>query len=422
MKRLLLIIFVLIGSNLFAQEVLDKIVAVVDNEIILKSDLDSRAIYEAQNKNVDPNDPIFRRQILNQMIDQKLLYAQAQIDTLKVEDQEVEREVDFRINSLISQYGSRENLEKAYNGPLDKLKKFLKEEYIKSYTTSRLVEKKFGRVSVNSEEVKAFYERFKDSLGVVNEKYTIAHIFVNPKTGDRIQKKAKELALAILDSLRNGADFAVMAKRYSADPSAASGGDLGERKRGVFVPEFEAAAFSLAPNQISDVVKTTFGYHIIQLIERKGDVIHCRHILFQPKSDDKNDLEAIQFLSDLRDSIMQKKNTFDFYARKYSDDKNSAKLGGELGSWESSQMEKQLTEQLVRMKEGDVGFPKRYEFGNNVYGFHLLKLIKKVPQHTANIEIDYEDIKNLTLQKKKSELIADYIKELKSSIYWDIRL
>jgi len=222
--------------------------------------------------------------------------------------------------------------------------------------------------------------------------------------------------------LKHGADFVTLAKRHSSDGSASKGGDLGEYKRGSLVPEFEAAAFSLAPGQMSDVVKTVYGYHIIQLIERKGDMIHCRHILIKPKSDEKNDLEAITFLGDLRDSIMTKKNTFDYYARKYSDDKNSGRLGGDLGTWEAGQLDKPIMEQLVKLKEGDVGFPKRYDAGGDNYGFHLLKLIKKIPQHRANIDVDYDEIKNLVTQKKKNEMLANYINELKERIYWETRL
>lgn len=422
MKRFLLALLLVTGTQLFAQEVLEKVVAVVDNEIILKSELDNYVLLEASKNNIDPADVAFRKKILSQLIDQKLIYAQAQIDSIKVTDEEANQAVEWRYGQILQQYGSKEALEKAFNGPIDKLKKVLKEELIKKLMNDRLIEKRFGRVTVNSEEVKEFFNVFKDSLGMVNEKYKIAHIFVNPKTGERIQKEARDLAQRLLDSLKKGADFAELAKKYSNDGSAANGGDLGEAKRGMYVPEFEAAAFSLAPNQISDVVKTQYGYHIIQLLNRKGEMIHCRHILIKPKSDDKNDLEAIQFLSDVRDSIMLKKNTFEYYARKYSDDKNSSRLGGELGTWEGTQLDKQIMEQLAKMKEGDVGFAKRYDIGGDVYGFHLLKLIKKVPQHKADLELDYDEIKNIVIQKKRTDMISKYIEELKNSIYWDIRL
>jgi peptidyl-prolyl cis-trans isomerase SurA len=421
MKRILFVVLVLISSNIFAQqEVLEKIVAVVDNEIILQSELNFRALDEGSKKNIDPNSKELKARILKQMIDEKLLYAQAQIDTVKLADEEINQSADYRLGSLVQQYGSKENLEKASNMSYEKLKKYLRDELKKTLMIQKLIEAKFGKIQVNSEEVKDFYKSYKDSLGLVNEKYTIAHIFVNPKTGDRIQKAAKDLAQSILDSLKKGADFATMAKRYSNDASASNGGDLGEAKRGVYVPEFEAAAFSLAPKQISELVKSQHGYHIIQLIERKGEMVHCRHILIKPKSDDKNDLETISFLSDLRDSIMLKKNTFDYYARKYSDDKNSARMGGELGTFEASQLEKQMVEQLVKMKDGDIGFPKRLDIGD-VYGFHLLKLIKKVPQHRADLDLDYDEIKNIVIQKKKNEYLTNYINDIKNTIYWEIK-
>lgn len=421
MKRILFVVLVLISSNIFAQqEVLEKIVAVVDNEIILQSELNFRALDEGSKKNIDPNSKELKARILKQMIDEKLLYAQAQIDTVKLADEEIIQSADYRLSSLVQQYGSKENLEKASNMSYEKLKKYLRDELKKTLMIQKLIEAKFGKISVNSEEVKDFYKSYKDSLGLVNEKYTIAHIFVNPKTGERIQKAAKDLAQSILDSLKKGADFATMAKRYSNDASAANGGDLGEAKRGVYVPEFEAAAFSLAPKQISELVKSQYGYHIIQLLDRKGEMIHCRHILIKPKSDDKNDLETISFLSDLRDSIMLKKNTFDYYARKYSDDKNSARMGGELGTFEASQLEKQMVEQLVKMKDGEIGYPKRLDI-SEIYGFHLLKLIKKVPQHRADLDLDYDEIKNIVIQKKKNEYLNTYIGDLKNTIYWEIK-
>ena len=421
--RKLLIALLLMTCSINAQQMLDKIVAVVDNEIILKSELDFRANYEAAQKNLNPADTTLRKQILNSMIEEKLLYAQAELDSITVTDDQVKQQLDYQINYFIQQYGSKERLEQIYGMPLEKLKRTLQDDTRKSLMAQMLQQKKFGQVEASRKEVEDFFTTYKDSLGIIPEKFHIAHIFQNPKTGERVKKKARDFAESLLDSLKKGADFATLAKKYSDDPgSAAQGGDLGFVKRGVFYPEFEAVAFSLAPNQISGIVESPVGFHIIQLLERRGESIHCRHILIKIKSDDESDLHAIEFLSDIRDSIVQGKNTFEHYAQLYSDDKESAKLGGDLGTFEASQLDKSLLDVIYKLKEGDISFPKRLEIDKNVYGYHIVKLIQRIPEHRANLDTDYAEVKRLADYAKKQKMYAEWMKELKGKIYWDIRM
>ena len=421
--RKLLIVLLLMTCSINAQQMLDKIVAVVDNEIILKSELDFRANYEAAQKNLNPADTTLRKQILNSMIEEKLLYAQAELDSITVTDDQVKQQLDYQINYFIQQYGSKERLEQIYGMPLEKLKRTLQDDTRKSLMAQMLQQKKFGQVEASRKEVEDFFTTYKDSLGIIPEKFHIAHIFQNPKTGERVKKKARDFAESLLDSLKKGADFATLAKKYSDDPgSAAQGGDLGFVKRGVFYPEFEAVAFSLAPNQISGVVESPVGFHIIQLLERRGESIHCRHILVKIKSDDESDLHAIEFLSDLRDSIVQGKNTFEHYAQLYSDDKESAKLGGDLGTFEASQLDKSLLDVIYKLKEGDISFPKRLEIDKNVYGYHIVKLIQRIPEHRANLDTDYAEVKRLADYAKKQKMYAEWMKELKGKIYWNVRM
>ncbi len=421
--RKLLIIFLLVYCSLNAQQVLDKVAAVVDNEIILKSELDFRANYEAAQKNLNPADTTLRRQILNTMIEEKLLYAQAELDSITVTDDQVKQQLDYQINYFIQQYGSKERLEQVYGMPLEKLKRTLQDDTRKSLMAQMLQQKKFGQVEASRKEVEDFFATYKDSLGIVPEKFHIAHIFQNPKTGERIKKKAHDLAESLLDSLKKGVDFATLAKKYSDDPgSAVQGGDLGFVKRGVFYPEFEAAAFSLAPNQLSGIVESPVGFHIIQLIERRGESIHCRHILIKIKSDDESDLHAIEFLSDIRDSIVQGKNTFDHFAKLDSDDKESAKFGGDLGIFEASQLDKSLLDIIYKLKEGEISYPKRLEVDKNVYGYHIVKLIQRIAEHRANLDTDYAEVKRLADYAKKQKMYAEWMKELKGKIFWEVRL
>ncbi|MEG8945912.1 peptidylprolyl isomerase [Rosettibacter firmus] len=421
MRKIIIMIFICISIN--AQQVLDKIVAVVDKEIILKSELDFRASYEAAQRNIPAPDSAMLRNILMQMIEEKLLYAQAELDSIVVTDEQVKSQLDYQINYFIQQYGSQEKLEQIYGMPVEKIKRALREDTRKNIMAQMLQQKKFGEIQISRKEVEDFFELYKDSLGIVPEKYEIAHIFLNPKTGERARKKAIELANKLLDSLKKGADFSELAKKYSDDPGSASqGGDLGFVKRGVFYPEFEAAAFSLAPNQLSGIVESPVGFHIIQMLERRGESIHTRHILIKMKSDDESDLQAIEFLNDLRDSILSGKNTFEYYAKKYSDDKETAKFGGLLGTFEANQLDKSIMDQIYKMKEGDISFPKRMEIDRNNYGYHIFKLIKRIPQHRANLELDYDEIKKLAEYYKKQKLYKNWMNELKEKIYWEIRL
>lgn len=417
------ILFALTFATLQAQQVIDKIVAVVDNEIILKSELEFRTAMEAAQRNLDPADTKYREVILNQLIEEKLLYAQAELDSIVVKDEQISETLDNQIRYMTQQYGSQERIEQMYGMPIEKIKRSLRDDTRKSLMAQMLQQKKFGEVQTTRKEVEEFFEQYKDSLGIVPEKYEIAHIFQNPKTGERIKKKARDLAEALLDSVKKGADFAALAKKYSDDPgSAPQGGDLGFAKRGVFLPEFEATAFALAPNQISGIVETLFGFHIIQLIERRGESIHARHILIKPKADDQADLQSIDFLTEIRDSIISGKNTFGYFAKKYSDDKESAKFNGELGIFEKSQLEKSVIDQIYKMKEGDIGYPKRMELDRNTYGYHILKLIKRIPEHRANLEQDFNEVKRLAEYYKKQKMYSQWMKELKDRIFWEIRL
>jgi peptidyl-prolyl cis-trans isomerase SurA len=423
MKKLLLIFFMLCALKIYPQNVLDKVVAVVDNEIILQSELDFQANLLAAQQRIDPTKANIKNQILNSMIEEKLLYAKAKLDSINVTDDEVNRQVNYRIDLFIQQYGSREKVEQVYGMSIEKIKRELRDDVQKYLMAEMLKQKKFGNIDATRREVENFFNDYKDSLGLIPEKYKIAHIFLNPKAGEKVKQIAKKRALAILDSIRAGRDFAELAKKYSEDAgSAALGGDLGFTKRGRLVPEFESEAFALEDGQISEPVESQFGFHIIQLLERKGESIHTRHILIKIKNDEDADLKVIGQLNDLRDSLRLNKETFEYYAKKYSDDKETAKLGGLIGNYDVGQVDKNLLEIVSKLKVGEVSFPKRIELGQGIYGYHIVKLLEKTPEHKPNLDTDYDEIKQAAELHKQQKLYADWMKELKKQIYWEIRL
>ena len=402
---------------------LDKIVAVVDNEIILKSELDFQTQTYAAQRKIDPNQPGLKEQVLNSMIDDKLVYAQATLDSIEASDDEVKDRVDYQVNYFIQQYGSKERLEQLYGMSIEKIKRELRDEARKNIMIQKLQQKKFGDIEASRREVEDFFNTYKDSLGIIPEKVQISHILKIPEASEATKEKYRKFAQAILDSIKAGADFATMAKRYSEDPgSAKEGGDLGFVKRGVFYPEFESAAFALKPGELSGVVETPVGFHIIQMLEKRGESIHTRHILIKIKKGEDADLKAIEFLSSIRDSIENNKGSFEYYAKKYSDDKETAPFGGQLGTFYVGQLDKTIGETVSKMKEGDISYPKRIDLGGDNYGYHIVYLEKRIPQHEANLKEDYNELQKLATQNKKQEKYQEWIKELKKKIYWDVRL
>lgn len=423
MKKILCLALIgLLNFSAMAQQVLDKVAAIVDNEIISQGELDFQTALFASQRKVDINTPGLKEKILNSMIEDKLVYAQAKLDSIEVTDDEVNQRIDYQINSFIQQYGSKEKVEQVYGMTVEKIKRELKDDVRKNLMVQMLQQKKFGNTEASRREVEEFYSLYKDSLGVIPEKLKISHIYINPKASDDSKKKYYQLAQSLLDSIKNGADFGTLSIKYSEDPgSAASGGDLGFVKKGVFYAEFESAAFDLQPGELSAVVESPVGFHIIQLLERRGESIHTRHILIKIKADDQADLRAIQLLTDLRDSIMQDVSKFKTFAVKYSQDKETAPFGGDLGTYYINQLDKNLLEIVSKMKQGEVSFPRRIEYSVGNYGYHIVYLEEKIPQHPANLEIDYAELKKLADEQKKQKKYESWMAELKSQIFWEVK-
>ncbi|MCK6613470.1 MAG: peptidylprolyl isomerase [Ignavibacteriales bacterium] len=423
MKKLLILLFLSLAASLPAQDVIDKIVAIVDNEVILKSELDFQVNMVANQRKLDPSNPNLRTQVLNAMIEEKLLYAQALLDSIVVSEEEVRRQIDYQIETIISQVGSKEKVEQMYGMTMEKIRREIRDNVRKEILVNRMQEKKFGMIESSRREVEEFFTKFKDSLGVIPEKVKLSHIFRNPQTSATLKQKYFDLAKAILDSIKAGADFSEMAKKYSEDPgSAAAGGDLGYVKRGVFYPEFESAAFALEVNELSDIVESPVGYHIIQLMDRRGESISTRHILIKIKADSEADLDAIDFLTSVRDSVLKGHGKFSDFARKYSDDPETKDFGGALGTFYMEQLDKNLLDIVTKTKEGDISYPKRINVSQINYGYHIVWIEQRIPQHKPDLDIDFTDLKKLSDEYKKQRLYAEFVSELKSKIFWEIKI
>lgn len=423
MKVKILFFFFLFAMPLFCQEIIDKIAAVVDNEIIMQSELQFQVNLVASQRKISPETQGLKEQVLKAMVEDKLVYAQANIDSITVTDEEVDNRINYQVQMFIQQYGSKEKVEQAYGMSIEKIKRELRDDVKKNIMVQKLQEKNFSGVEASRREVEDFYNKYRDSIGVIPDKVKISHIYRNPKSSSEQKQKYYDITKAILDSINHGADFSLMAKRYSQDPaSAANGGDLGFVKRGVFYPEFEAAAFALNIGEVSNIIESPAGFHIIQLLEKRGEAIHTRHILIKIKNDEQADLRTIEFLTELRDSIVRGLETFANCAKKYSEDKESNAFGGDLGTFYVSQLDKSLSDIVSKLKEGEISFPRRIEYGTDNYGYHIVYLEKRILQHKADLDNDYQELKKLADEYKKQKLYEKWIGDLRSKIYNEVRI
>jgi peptidyl-prolyl cis-trans isomerase SurA len=221
--------------------------------------------------------------------------------------------------------------------------------------------------------------------------------------------------------VKQGADFQSLAKKYSQDASAKFGGDLGWAKRGSFVKEFEEAAFGLNEGQISNVVETQFGYHIIQLVERKGEAVHTRHILIKVERSTADDDSAKARLLSIRSKILAGESFADC-ARKYSEDEDSKPFGGDIGEVLLDQFTPDFRQAISTLKKGEISQPISITLANASKGYAIVLMRDVVPEHRMDVKTDYKRLEHQALLYKQSKLFERWIEALKKSIYWENRL
>ncbi len=422
MKKLI-VLLIFYSSMTFAQEVLDKIVAVVDDEYILLSELDFQTQLTAYQRRLNPNDPSLKKSVLNSMIEEKLILAQAQIDSVVVSEEEVNRQLDYQIEMFIEQYGSKENFEKAYNRPLEKIKRELRDEVKNNLLIQKVQGQRFATMEISRFEVEEFFNSFKDSLGKVPEEVKLSQIFLAPKISESDRERVKNRLEKIVDSLKSGIDFGELAKRNSEDQATAKdGGDLGFVKRGLFFKEFEEAAFTLNEGEISDVVGTPLGFHLIKLLERRGESVRVRHILLKVQLSQEVDESVKSKLKIIADSIRNGFGSFADFARKYSEDKASSQFGGEMGTLQITELETDMRNSVAKLSEGEISEPRKITLAQNNYGYQIILLEKRIPEHFPNLDQDYEKLSQIALFNKKQKVYSGWIEQLKKQVYWEVRI
>jgi peptidyl-prolyl cis-trans isomerase SurA len=380
------------------------------------------SLYARQNK-LTQIPPSLAQEIFNSLITDKIILAKATQDSIEVTDDEVTKELDNRIKNLIDQVGSQQRLEEIYEMSIVKIRMLLKEDLKKRMMTEKLKRQKFGSgVKATDREVREFYKTYQDSLPKAPEEFEIGHIFLNRKVSDAEKNYAKEKAKQILDSLKKGADFSDLAKRNSDDSlSAIAGGNLGYVKKGSFVKPFEEAVLVMQPGEVSDLVETQFGYHIIKLIDKKGDGFTSQHILIKYPKFESSDLETISFLKDLKDKIIAGKITFEEAAKEYSQDDNTKNKGGYIGVLSVDQLDSTVISRIIETPINGITDPARMTTNGTDYGYEIVKVIAKTPEHNLTIEGDYDKVKKLADQYKEGKELEKWISDMRESIYIDTR-
>ena len=413
------IITVLSAYSLYAQQsqVLDKIIATVGREIVLQSDVEGRiAMFLQQNPKVNPSDPELRKQVLESLINERLMVTKAVEDSIAVMDEEINQSLDFMMQNLMQTYGSEKRVEDLYGMSVSRIRKNYREEVRKQLLVERLQQQKFMGVKCTNREVDDFYNQYRDSIRAIPASVELAHIVKHIKPSADAKEEVKRLALKIRDSIAKGIDFAELAKRHSGDPgSASTGGDLGWVDKGKFVAEYERAAYELQSDETSQPIESPFGFHIIQTIEKRKDASHTRHILLKlgGSADDKSRVEKI--LNELKEKV-EKSESFEDLAKQYSDEKETQGFGGSMGVIELNRLPADLKSIVETLPVGGVSQPLPYMADPTKPSLHIILKKKNIAEHTPTLSSDYKKIEQMALQQKQAKLMESFLKELRIAI------
>lgn len=423
MKKELMIIALLLfcGIASFAQrKQVDKVVAVVGNQIILQSDLEARIkLLESQSQGVKiPADA--RWLVFDQLLSEALMLAEAEKDSLVVGDDEVQGQLDARVSQILAYMGNDEKkFREFYSMTPAEMKDFMRDQMHDQMVQQRMQQKIMDAITITPKEVKDFFVKIpRDSLPYFNSEVELAEIVIKPKINPEEDARAKKLARNLmLQVVEDSVDFEFLAKKYSHDrASAALGGHLGVQPRGSLVPEFEAAAYQLKPGEVSDVVKTEFGYHVIQLINRLGNTINCKHILIRPEITTNDRQLAYQYLDSIRNLILIDTFTFSEAIGLFSEEEFSKTRAGRIMNpmtgepyFELGDLEPAIYFAIDGLKEGEMSKVIEFESRTGEKQFRIVKILRRIEPHVANLTDDYTKIRQAALEEKKGYHVINWV-------------
>ena len=417
--------FLLILSPIpiFSQQNVEKIVAIVDDDIILQSELLQYSLNLAFQMKIDPRVDQekfsqLQSDVLNNMINQKIFLTKAEEDTIEVNEREVDNVLESQIDRMVNQLGSIDKLEEYMGAPINKVKRDFRDDVRNNLKVESLKAQFMRGIQISRREVNEFYDSMKDSLPDFKETVDISHILITEKPGSEAEQKALQKAREIKTKLVAGDDFEKLAGEFSEDPGSKDrGGELGFFNRGEFIKEFEEAAFNLEPGEISDIVKTEHGFHIIQLIERQGEKINVRHILIRINATEEDTEDIINYVNEIRQKLDEPESDFGEIAKQYSDDATTKEEGGHLGLFAVDELqEKEFIKVIKQIDIGEISEPFKTRFG-----WHILKLNNREEARKISINKDWEQIEKWALNMKQQKELDQWLEKLKTQTFIDIK-
>ena len=418
MKNILFFIFFI--SFIKAQPLfVDGVAALVEDKIVLKSDLNQMvnmmAIQQRIDQNKNPGEYLaLRRAVLNSMVDQKIVLELAEEDTtIEVSEKEVNQALDLQVENIIRQAGGKTEAEKMLQQSIKSFRSEFWFEMRDKIVSEKFQQKVLSKIRVSKNDVYSFFEMFKDSLPLFPTEAKIRHILTTPVASDSAKKETILLLKEIKEKIAGGEDFEKMASSFSMDPgSKKKGGDLGWVKRGSLLKNFEETAFTIKTNTISEPIETEVGYHILEVFERVGNKAKVRHILITPQITKKDEKIAFDFAMSLKDSCSSL-NKFKIFAKKYSKDFQTSEVGGDLG-WINPQNYpiKEFGLVLSMLNLAECSSPI-----NTSFGFHLLWIEQIRPGGRPNLEDHWAKIEEMCLNNKKMNWYENWIKKQKETFF-----
>lgn len=402
-------------------EVVDKIVAKVNDEIILQSEVDEAVgLYFTQAKKVPTDQEIMeaREEYLQQMVENLLLVAEAENAEITVQSSEVNDALEQTIERMRSNFPSQEAFERELEREgltMVELRRRYREDIRNQLMINRLIDEKIrSQIEVSAQEVRTLYQERKDEIPKSPGKITVSHILIPIEVSEAAETAAQNRAREVQQMAKSGQDFGELAQEYSEGPSASLGGELGFFGEGDMVPEFEKTAFNMEIGDISDPVRTQFGYHIIKLNDRSGDEVSAAHILFKVSPTKEDTLRALEMAVGLYDRI-QNGEEFADLARTYSADENTREAGGKLGTYALEDLISPYSEAVTELQVGQVSQPVLGEFG-----YHLIRVDARVAEQELSFDDVRDQLEEMVRQEKMKKMYDEWIQKLKETNYIEI--
>lgn len=434
MNRFLLYLYLTVSALIVSfntitnAQSLDKIIAKVDNFIVLESELELAFEQFKESMEVPETDDTKCR-VLETLIINKLMLAKAEIDSVVVDKTSIDNQLERRMQYFTSQVGGEDKIEMYYGKSINDLKTDLRKQVKEQLIIQKMQDKITANVKVTPNDVKKFYSGIpKDSLPYFSTEVEVGQIVKKAV----VSKNQKTLARKKLEDIRqrilNGEDFCELAKFYSEDPGSAKlCGELGFFSKGDLVPPYESTALKLASGETSSIVESEFGFHIIQLLGRRGNEYNTRHILVKPASSSKDINASVEFLDSIRTAILTKNLSFGKLAKDISEDKITGDNGGmfqdnETGDSRISleKIDPNLFFVIDTMKLGNITRPIPFQMADGSEAVRIVYYKTKVPPHQANLNDDYQKILSATQEEKKNNAINEWFDKTKGEVFIDI--